>query len=170
MLPFCFFGKLGVAAKKNMQAARRTITTRSVDVVLRCCHPNAPNAHAETPPPRLGPRADTRQRHNRSQSSNPTPAHSISFHSYLSTILLSLSIFRIFTPTQSLTMATMTPSTRDDIENFKRLVQHAPFGAGLALNIAPYATDPIPPLNLRGGRNAEGWRAVYEGVVQPGES
>ncbi|RSH88539.1 uncharacterized protein EHS24_001084 [Apiotrichum porosum] len=64
-------------------------------------------------------------------------------------------------------MATMTPSTRDDIENFKRLVQHAPFGAGLALNIAPYATDPIPPLNLRGGRNAEGWRAVYEGVVQP---
>lgn len=64
----------------------------------------------------------------------------------------------------------MIPATEEDIAQFAATVSHAPFGAALAPQIKPYASDPLPPINSRGGRAAEGWRAVYSGTVMKGKS
>jgi hypothetical protein len=62
----------------------------------------------------------------------------------------------------------MNPATTDDQELFSRMVALAPFGAGMAPDVKPYATDAVPPINARGGRGGEGWRAVYSATVMKG--
>lgn len=58
----------------------------------------------------------------------------------------------------------MIPATQADIDQFKSSIP--PFAASLADDIEPYASDPIPPINTRGGRAAEGFKAVFTGTVQ----
>lgn len=63
----------------------------------------------------------------------------------------------------------MVPATPKDQERLQRTLASMPFAGG---TFAPFVTaleaEPLPPINAKGGRDAEGWTAVYEAVVQPG--
>lgn len=63
----------------------------------------------------------------------------------------------------------MIPATKADHETFVQMLRMMTFGTQLADHIVPYANDPVPEVNDRGGRTASGWKIVYSGVVQDGE-
>lgn len=64
---------------------------------------------------------------------------------------------------------TMVPATEADTARVQRHLARMPFvGAQFAPHFRAVSAMPMPPLNERGGRDAEGWTAVYEAIVQPG--
>lgn len=63
----------------------------------------------------------------------------------------------------------MIPSTKADAEELTKLLSRSKFGRGMGVHITPYASDPIPEPNDRGGRNGNNWRMVCSAVVQDGE-
>lgn len=51
----------------------------------------------------------------------------------------------------------------------KRVLSKMPFASDIiAPHIRLVGQQPLPEINARGGRDIEGWKAVYEAVVQPG--
>ncbi|RSH80403.1 uncharacterized protein EHS24_008980 [Apiotrichum porosum] len=63
---------------------------------------------------------------------------------------------------------TMVPATEADTARVQRHLARMPFvGAQFAPHFRAVSAMPMPPLNQRGGRDAEGWTAVYEAIVQP---
>lgn len=73
-------------------------------------------------------------------------------------------------PTQRTPHARMIPATKSDAEELAQLLTRSKFGKGMGVHITPYASDPIPEPNDRGGRNGNNWRMVCSAVVQDGES
>lgn len=65
-------------------------------------------------------------------------------------------------------LAGLRPATKEEEEEFQRRTPKG-FGRahGVATSIRPVAFDPLPPINSRGGRDVNGWRTIYEGVVEP---
>jgi hypothetical protein len=62
------------------------------------------------------------------------------------------------------------PATEADTIDVRRRLLRMPFaGAAFAPYFSAVEADPLPPINARGGRDVEGWTAVYEAVVQDGE-
>jgi hypothetical protein len=65
----------------------------------------------------------------------------------------------------------MIPANDADTEHVRKILRRMPFAGDM---FAPYVraveAEPIPPVNSRGGRDVEGWTAVYEAIVQPSES
>lgn len=65
----------------------------------------------------------------------------------------------------------LIPATEFDTLRLRQALHDVPF---LGPTFAPYcsvvAAHPVPDLNERGNRDAEGWTAVYEAVVQESES
>lgn len=64
----------------------------------------------------------------------------------------------------------MIPATDADTEHVRRILLRMPFaGEMFAPHIRAIEAEPLPPINARGGRDVEGWTAVYEAIVQPSE-
>lgn len=61
----------------------------------------------------------------------------------------------------------MIPATQEDKEAFQSgLLSN--YSKGMMKDIEPYAYDPIPAVNAKGGRNVDGWRSVFAATVQNG--
>lgn len=62
------------------------------------------------------------------------------------------------------------PATEEDTELLNRWLYRMPFaGDTFATGCRAVEAEPLPPVNERGGRDAEGWTAVYEATVKEGE-
>lgn len=62
------------------------------------------------------------------------------------------------------------PATEADTTDVQRRLRRMPFaGEMMAPHVRAVEADPLPPVNARGGRDVEGWTAVYEATVQDGE-
>lgn len=61
----------------------------------------------------------------------------------------------------------MVPATQEDKDAF-RAGQMSNYSKGMVKHIEPYAYDPIPAVNAKGGRNVDGWRSVFAATVQNG--
>lgn len=63
----------------------------------------------------------------------------------------------------------LVAASEADQESVRHILGRMPFASTI---IAPHVRlvgqQPLPPVNSRGGRDVEGWKAVYEAVVQPG--
>ncbi|BEJ18244.1 hypothetical protein CspHIS471_0705210 [Cutaneotrichosporon sp. HIS471] len=71
------------------------------------------------------------------------------------------------TATDSRTRA-MVPAVEEDTVLLKRWLRRMPFaGETFASSCRAIEAEPLPPINTRGGRDAEGWTAVYEVTVKP---
>ena len=62
---------------------------------------------------------------------------------------------------------TMKPSKADQ-DLFQTITSRIPFGLSLARHLAIHDIDPLPPVDAKGRRTLDGWRVVFEGVVQDG--
>lgn len=63
----------------------------------------------------------------------------------------------------------MIPATQEDKDAFQNgLLSN--YSKDMIKDIEPYAYDPIPAVNAKGGRNVDGWRSVFAGTVQKGAS
>lgn len=64
-------------------------------------------------------------------------------------------------------MTGRTPATAQDTADLQRRLARMPFaGDTFAPFVKAVEFDPLPPINAKGGRDCEGWVAVYEGTVQ----
>lgn len=71
------------------------------------------------------------------------------------------------TATDSRTRA-MLPATEEDTVLLARWLRRMPFaGDTFASSCLALEAEPLPPINAKGGRDAEGWTAVYEVTVKP---
>lgn len=65
---------------------------------------------------------------------------------------------------------TMLPATEEDTVLLHRWLRRMPFaGETFATGCRALEAEPLPPVNAKGGREAEGWTAVYEVTVKAGE-
>lgn len=62
----------------------------------------------------------------------------------------------------------MIPATQEDKDAFQQGML-SNYSKGMIKDIEPYAYDPIPAVNAKGGRNVDGWRSVFAATVQKGE-
>lgn len=62
----------------------------------------------------------------------------------------------------------MVPATQADKDSFQAGGM-SNYSKGMVKHIEPYAYDPIPEVNAKGGRNVDGWRSVWAATVQKGE-
>lgn len=68
------------------------------------------------------------------------------------------------------TPRTLVPATDEDNAHLRFFFRAMPFaGAIFEPHCRAVEAEPLPPLNARGGRDAEGWTAVYEAIVQESE-
>lgn len=63
----------------------------------------------------------------------------------------------------------MIPATQEDKDAFQQGML-SNYSKGMIKDIEPYAYDPIPAVNAKGGRNVDGWRSVFVATVQKGVS
>lgn len=64
----------------------------------------------------------------------------------------------------------MLPATEEDTVLLHRWLRRMPFaGETFASSCKALEAEPLPPINAKGGREAEGWTAVYEVTVKDGE-
>jgi hypothetical protein len=62
----------------------------------------------------------------------------------------------------------MIPAVEEDTVLLKRWLRRMPFaGDTFASSCRAIEAEPLPPVNAKGGRDAEGWTAVYEVTVKP---
>ncbi|BEI80784.1 hypothetical protein CcaverHIS002_0113130 [Cutaneotrichosporon cavernicola] len=62
----------------------------------------------------------------------------------------------------------MIPATEADTAHTRKILLRMPFAGDMfAPHVRAIEAEPIPPINSRGGRDVEGWTAVYEAIVQP---
>ncbi|TXT13240.1 hypothetical protein VHUM_00607 [Vanrija humicola] len=64
----------------------------------------------------------------------------------------------------------MRPFTPEEAESALFFAERPPWGSELRGNIKAEYCDPMPPLNAKGGRDAEGWRCVFSAVITEGMS
>lgn len=73
-------------------------------------------------------------------------------------------------PTAPPLPADLVAPSAEDHANVKLILSRMPFASTI---IAPHVRlvgqQPLPEINARGGRDVEGWTAIYEAVVQPGK-
>ncbi|KLT45737.1 hypothetical protein CC85DRAFT_282368 [Cutaneotrichosporon oleaginosum] len=63
---------------------------------------------------------------------------------------------------------TMVPAVEEDTVLLARWLRRMPFaGDTFASSCRAIEAEPLPPINAKGGRDAEGWTAVYEVTVKP---
>jgi len=66
-------------------------------------------------------------------------------------------------------MTARIQATEADTRDVQRRLARMPFaGSIFAPHVKAVEYDPLPPINARGGRDVEGWTAVYEAVIQEG--
>jgi hypothetical protein len=66
-------------------------------------------------------------------------------------------------------MSGRIPATEEDTIAVQRRISRMPFvGKMMGPHFKAVEADPMPPINARGGRDVEGWTAIYEATVQPG--
>lgn len=63
----------------------------------------------------------------------------------------------------------MIPATDEDKALFKAGIR-SNYCPDMIRHIEPYAYDPIPAVNAKGGRNVDGWKSVFRATVQKGAS
>lgn len=74
-------------------------------------------------------------------------------------------------PTPRIVSKAMIPAVDADTEAVRKILLRMPFaGEQFAPYVRAIEAEPLPPINARGGRDVEGWTAVYEAIVQPSES
>lgn len=62
----------------------------------------------------------------------------------------------------------LKPAKADEIKAFRERINGGFTTAhGVSDTLEPAGSDPIPPVNSRGGRDVSGWRSLYRGVVAP---
>ncbi|KAL1412255.1 hypothetical protein Q8F55_003266 [Vanrija albida] len=62
----------------------------------------------------------------------------------------------------------MIPATEEDTLFLRKIMNRMPFAGGIfAPHFRAVEAEEIPAVNAKGGRDTDGWTAVYEAIVQP---